>query len=261
MQTLDVGPPAARAYDLLGPVYDAYTDHPAYAGWVRRLERLARAHGLRGRRALDVGCGTGKSLLPLLELGYAATGCDPSEAMLAQARRKAGAAAVLHRAGLPGLPVLGAHDYVTCLNDVLNYVGARDLGAAVGALAANMAPGGVLVFDTSTLALYRALFARDHVRVAGDVLFAWRGATPEDVGPGDTARAWLDVVTPAGDGTHRREGAAQVQQHHPEARVRAAVEDAGLVLAAVLGQCDDGRPEPHLDPDRHTKAVWVAGRP
>jgi ubiquinone/menaquinone biosynthesis C-methylase UbiE len=72
-------------YDALAPHYDAFTAHPEYASWVRRLESLARRHGLNGRRALDLGCGTGASLLPLVELGYEVVGCDASAGMVEQA--------------------------------------------------------------------------------------------------------------------------------------------------------------------------------
>ncbi|HVP90272.1 MAG TPA: class I SAM-dependent methyltransferase [Terriglobales bacterium] len=44
-----------------------------------------------GGPVLDLGCGTGRVLLPLLEAGVDADGVDSSEPMLAAARRKAGA--------------------------------------------------------------------------------------------------------------------------------------------------------------------------
>jgi SAM-dependent methyltransferase len=153
MTAQDVPDLAAAAYGALAPFYDSYTAHPAYAGWILRLELIARAHGLEGSRALDVGCGTGKSLEPLVEHGYDAVGCDPSREMLTAARARLGSGVALHRCGLPHLPRLGDFDYITCLNDVVNYVPAAALSQAMSALAANLARGGVLVFDTSTLHL------------------------------------------------------------------------------------------------------------
>jgi SAM-dependent methyltransferase len=244
----------------LAPFYDRYTEHPAYSGWIQTLEALARRYGLRGRRALDVGCGTGKSLMPLMELGYEAVGCDPSTAMLSAARAKLGPRAGLVQAGLPELPDLGAFDYVTCLNDVMNCVDASALGAAVGALARNLRTGGVLVFDTTTLTAFRSFFGADHIRARDGHLFAWRAATPPDLAAGERAEAWLDVFVPCGDGRHRRIGAAQLQQHHPEAAVEAAVAAAGLELRARLGQPAEGRPRWPLDPARDLKTVWMAAK-
>ncbi len=43
--------PALLAYEQLAAVYDRFTDSYDHDGWVRRLEALARRHGLSGRRA------------------------------------------------------------------------------------------------------------------------------------------------------------------------------------------------------------------
>jgi SAM-dependent methyltransferase len=68
----------ADAYDRLefpGTYYLAYRDIPA----------LIETHA-RGRRALDFGCGAGRSTRFLRRLGYRATGVDIAEPMLARAR-------------------------------------------------------------------------------------------------------------------------------------------------------------------------------
>jgi SAM-dependent methyltransferase len=69
----------ARAYATLqfpGTYYLAFRDLPG----------LIRRHG-RGSRALDFGCGTGRSTRFLRDLGLEVTGVDISQAMLDQARR------------------------------------------------------------------------------------------------------------------------------------------------------------------------------
>jgi ubiquinone/menaquinone biosynthesis C-methylase UbiE len=60
---------AAVAYDGAAAIYDDFTAHHDYEGWIRVLERLARDHGLAGRRVLDVACGTGKSSAPFVARG------------------------------------------------------------------------------------------------------------------------------------------------------------------------------------------------
>lgn len=70
----------ARAYAELefpGTYYLAFRDLPA----------LLRQH-VRGTRALDFGCGTGRSSRFLRDLGFAVTGVDVSELMLDQARAR-----------------------------------------------------------------------------------------------------------------------------------------------------------------------------
>lgn len=238
---------AQAAYDAMAPHYDRFTAHHDYEGWTRALERLARRHGLRGRRLLDVGCGTGKSFQPFLRRGYDVVACDVSPAMAACARAKAPGVPV-HVCDVRALPPVGRFDLVCCLDDCLNHLlDARALTLALTRIAANLAPAGVLVFDLNTLATYRTFFAQEHAVGA----LRWRGRTAPGAAPGALARAELL----AGPDT-----VAHVQRHHPETAVRAALSAAGLRCAGVYGQGLDGKPRPGLDELVHTKAVYVARR-
>src|SRR4051794_36028967 len=138
----------ARAYDVLAPAYDLLTAGYAYAPWLAAIDRLSRDHGLAGRLALDVACGTGKSLEALLELGYDAVGCDGSPGMAAVAQRKLGGRAQVFVADMCELPVCGRFDLVTCLDDALNHLPSPDaVATALRAMGANLAPSGLLAFD------------------------------------------------------------------------------------------------------------------
>ena len=113
---------------------------------------LAYGHGLSGRRVLDAGCGTGKSFLPLLERGFEVTACDQSPAMLELAAAKAAGRVTLHLSDLRTLEPIGEFDLITCLDDVANYLTEPDdLTAALAALAQNLRPNGLLLFDANTL--------------------------------------------------------------------------------------------------------------
>src|SRR5829696_4235844 len=154
--TLTLESDAARAYAVLAPAYDLLTAEYAYGPWLAAIERLARRHGLSGRRLLDVGCGTGKSFLPLLDRGFDVCACDISPEMVAEAEHKAGGRAAVHVADMRRLPVLGAFDLITCLDDGINHLLDRDeVADALSGLRENLAPGGLLVFDVNTLAAYR----------------------------------------------------------------------------------------------------------
>jgi SAM-dependent methyltransferase len=155
--TLTLESDSAEAYAVLAPAYDLLTAEYAYGPWLAAIERLALRHGLAGRRLLDVGCGTGKSFMPLLERGFDVTACDISPEMVAAARQKAGGRADVLVADMRRLPVLGEFDLITCIDDAINHLlGPDEVADAFAGLRANLAPGGLLVFDVNTLAAYQA---------------------------------------------------------------------------------------------------------
>jgi ubiquinone/menaquinone biosynthesis C-methylase UbiE len=66
------------AYEDLAAAYELLTAGYPHGRWLAALVALAGEHGLRGRDALDVACGTGTSFLPLLARGFTVVGCDLS---------------------------------------------------------------------------------------------------------------------------------------------------------------------------------------
>ena len=263
MGALLVPDPALEAYDGLAPHYDEFTAGYAYDRWLDALEGLALAHGLAGRRLLDVGCGTGKSFLPMAERGYEVVACDLSPGMVARAREKAGAlSAEVLVADMRELPTLGSFDLLTCLDDAINYLTSADeLAAALCGFARNLRPGGLAVFDANTLATYRSSFARDAALDRDGAFFCWRGEAAADVGPGGLASAWIEVFEALGDGAWRRSRTRHLQRHHPRPDIESAVAGAGLELVAAHGQATGARIEPEADEERHSKVVYVARRP
>ena len=252
--------PTLRAYEDLAPFYDSFTAGYAYDTLLAEIERLALLHGLAGRRLLDVGCGTGKSFLPMLARGYDVTGCDLSPAMVDQAREKLPPGLVeLFVADMRDLPVAGSFDLVTCLDDALNYlVDPEDLVPALGGMAANLAPGGLLVFDVTSLSAYRGLFTAHAVRESDGVVFCWRGQADGPPAPGASVHAQLDVFREDAGEAWSRVTVHHHQRHLSRAELERALPQAGLELVAVNGMVAGGHLEPEADEDRHNKLVFLA---
>ena len=256
------GSPALAAYERLAPVYDLLTagyDHPT---WLDALEALAHEHGLRGRRLLDVGCGTGKSFLPMLARGYEVSACDVSPAMVELAREKvdaAGAEADLFVADMRMLPRTAPADLITCLDDAVNYlVTPTDLEAALACMAEALAPGGLAVFDVNTLATYRSSFASDFALDGPGSFLCWRGQAGASFACGEVAEATIEVFEEEEDGRWRHTVSRHVQRHHPREEVEAALAAAGLDLMAVRGQARGARLQLHADELEHSKLVYLA---
>lgn len=250
---------AEQAYEAFAPVYDDFTAHHNHDLWLGNLLPKARGHGLRGHRLLDVGCGTGKSFLPMLERGWEVTACDISPSMLEQARAKAGETTRLSVADMRKLPEFGEFDLVWALDDAVNYLlSGEELGEALSRMRANLAPAGLLMFDVNTLQCYRTFFAEEQrVEREGRQLI-WRGQGSNDVVPGSISEACLEIEVAGGDGgaeTHLHR-----QRHFPEAEVLGQLEMAGLECLDVYGHGFDAVPKQPLEELIHSKAVYIARR-
>ena len=253
-------PPAAEAYERLAPFYDELTREHDYEAWTSALEAAARRFGLRGRRLLDVACGTGKSFLPFLERGYTVTACDLSAEMAALAAAKAPGADVFV-ADVRTLERLGSFDLITWLDDSVNYLLEQDeLEGALESLAANLAPDGVLVFDVNTLSTYRSTFARDMTLEGAGLFLAWRGGCHGSEEPGCLAELVVEAFSELDPGVYERVTTRHLQRHHTRPAVETALAAAGLAALGVFGQLPDGSLEERAGELDHHKLVYLAQR-
>jgi SAM-dependent methyltransferase len=246
---------AKAAYEAFAPVYDIFTAHYHDELWIGELVSALERNGLSGNRLLDVACGTGRSFLPMLKRGWDVTACDISPGMLERAQAKVGKAVPLSVADMRSLPELGKFDLVWALDDSINYLlGEDELLKALNGMGANLAPGGLLLFDVNTLVAYRSFFAETVVVERDGRRLVWRGQTPSDAAPGSICEAILEEDGgPTKTHEHR-------QRHFADAEIRSVVERAGLALVDSYGLFTDGMLRQPLDEGAHTKAVYVAER-
>jgi SAM-dependent methyltransferase len=250
------------AYDGLAAHYDAFTSGYDYERWFDVLEGLAVANGLPGRRLLDVGCGTGKSFLGMLERGYEVVACDLSPEMVARARKKVpDGRAEVFVADMRALPELGKFDFVTCLDDAVNYLTSQDqLRAAFEGFGRNLRPGGIAIFDANTLRTFRSAYAETFALDSEGSFFCVRGEGEPDLRPGGTSRVWIEVFSPAEEDLWRRTRTRHVHRHHPRWEVERAASDAGFEVVATRGQSPGVQMSPEPDEELHWKTVYVLRR-
>jgi SAM-dependent methyltransferase len=127
--------------DAFADVYDEW--YPASRQTGDAVVALARLAG--PGPVLELGCGTGRLGLPLVELGLEVTGIDASEAMLAQLAAKPGADRLeAHRGDMARFD-LGAHRFAlvfAAFNTLFNLGSAEEQSTCFASVARHLAPGG-----------------------------------------------------------------------------------------------------------------------
>jgi SAM-dependent methyltransferase len=269
MTLIQPAEPAAKdtpmaSYDPMAPHYEAFVGDAEvmrYPEWLAGLLALAAEHGATGGRALDVGCGTGRSLEALLTAGFDASGCDASAPMMEIARAHLGEDVDLQVATLPEIPAGPPLHLVTAVNDILNYVAPRDLDAAISAMAGRLTSGGMLLFDANTPLTFESFFSRTFCRSADGLFLVWESLGTDNDGGSHRADLHAFTADPTQPGHWTRSVSRHVQHHHPHARVCAALATAGLELLAVEGQRDNGDRDTTLNDTVHIKRIYVARLP
>ena len=178
---------AADWWDPKGSSAMLHKLNPVRLGFIRAAIDAhwgADSRGVRplsGKRALDVGCGAGLLCEPLARLGAAVTGVDAAEENIAVASAHAagGGLAIDYRCGEIGAFGLAGFDLVTSM-EVIEHV--ADKAAFVQALAAALAPGGLMILSTPN-------------RTAQSKLLLVEGAERIGMVPRGTHH-WDDFVTP-----------------------------------------------------------------
>lgn len=140
---------APMPFDRFAPFYD-----DDYRNYDDDLEALAILAAEYGEPLLELGCGTGRALIPLAAAGHQITGVDISPALLARARQKLTAAGQTHNARLVAADLLtlalDRQDYAFAFcvsNTLMHFTTADEQMAVLRAAWRHLRPGGRLLFD------------------------------------------------------------------------------------------------------------------
>jgi SAM-dependent methyltransferase len=149
----------AVPYSALSQIYDQVMNHVNYERWARHLIKLARLHGVTPQTVLDLSCGTGRLCQELTARGYDVLACDASLPMLQiAAAREEGIlywCASMDRVAVNRPVHLAISSY-----DSMNYLHtAEQWRKTLMQTCHNLLPGGLFIFDVSTLRNSLEIFA------------------------------------------------------------------------------------------------------
>lgn len=154
-----------ESYRELAPVYDRLMSHVNFKNVTEFYLSLAKIHGFKGTRILDLACGTGNITLELFRQGYVVTGIDLSEDMLTMAEEKirsAGYKPDFYCQNMINLQVPAQYDLVISAFDSLNYIlEEKELGQVIARVHSGLRAGGLFIFDTHSPYKFEVIFGNN----------------------------------------------------------------------------------------------------
>ncbi|MFQ5613501.1 MAG: class I SAM-dependent methyltransferase [Anaerolineae bacterium] len=144
-----MSPPDSPDFEAIARYYDLI-----YAGQVDDLPLWLHLAGAVEGSLLEIGCGTGRVLLPLADAGHSITGLDLAETALAAARAKIEAAGLAGRASVVKADMrqfnLPRQDFALALlptNTFMHCLATAEQLACLRAIRSHLRPGGQVAID------------------------------------------------------------------------------------------------------------------
>ncbi len=214
------------AYAALGGIFEYLNDDCGYEQWSQYLIKKLRGLG-NFKCGADVGCGNGYFTRAFYKAGYEMKGVDVSAEMLSKAvelAAKEGVRAEFLQGDIAKLKLNGKTDFITAVNDCINYVAPQKTDLAFKRVYDALKKGGAFIFDISSEyklkhILGDNLFAEDR----GDVAYMWFNKLFED-------RVEMDITlfTKCSDGSYTRADERHTQYIYSENQIVEKLENAGF---------------------------------
>ncbi|TCP32320.1 methyltransferase family protein [Scopulibacillus darangshiensis] len=177
------------AYEQFSRLYDDLMEDAPYDQWVTFVKRASKFADRPIHHILDIGCGTGEISLRLAQLGYALTGVDISDDMLAIAQEKAledNRLFPLFQQDMRELSLSDTFDMAIIFCDSLNYLESlNDVKETFIKVYEHLNGGGLLLFDVHSLHKINELFVNRQFCLNEDkVAYIWEsfpGPEPNSV--------------------------------------------------------------------------------
>jgi len=202
-----------------------------------------------GSPILELGCGTGRVLVPLARAGYAVTGLDNSPAMLARARRRLAAQSprVRTRVNLIQADVRDfalAQRYTLAfiaLNGFMHLLTREDQLRALRCIHRHLVPGGTFILDLPHISPSLLVSSDERVTVhdeyrdpdTGQPIFKWVTGVVDQARQFQHVRFMYDQVQP--DGVVRRTVVTFTLRYFFRYEVELLLDKAGFEVEGLYG--------------------------
>ena len=165
-----------QAYTALSKIYERLVADSLYEKWAGHVVDVLNANA-QGKTGFDLACGSGYFTRAVKRAGYDVTGVDISAEMLTQAQTlvaKESLKIPFLKQDMTALKSFDKVDFLTIINDGVNYVAPDKLKKAFSTFYGRLKPQGVLFFDFSTEYKLREIigdnmFAEDY----DDMTYLW----------------------------------------------------------------------------------------
>jgi len=244
-----------NTYDKLASFYDYSKLEEDYDHFINQYLNIALSNGFKGNTILDIGCGTGASMLPLLEKGYKVDGVDNSAQMLKKAELKLETYNTnLFDMDITDLMINKKYDLITAVDDVLNHIlSIEGVEACIESVANLLNEEGFFLFDMNTQHTFEHFFNSTTVYEEEDLTIINQSKFVDDLGI-----ARITAFMRNGD-VFLKEQTNLIERFYSAESISKVLEKHGLILVNLYGYKDRNFHEEDKEPD-NLKILFVARR-
>ncbi|MGL4425333.1 MAG: class I SAM-dependent DNA methyltransferase [Cetobacterium sp.] len=170
-------------YKNFSKVYDKFMEHCDYNEWAKLVKEKIKESGVEGKKLLDLGCGTGETLIRLKD-DYECSGVDLSVDMLTIANKKLKNKGVkLFVGDMREFNTGETYDIIVSLFDTVNHLTSlEDLEDLMKSVYSSLNPGGVYIFDVINREFMNKMFPGGvYYDDRKDMTIIWEHFLEEDV--------------------------------------------------------------------------------
>ena len=223
-----------KAYSVLSKIYDRLMAD-VQKGWAEHIVELLKENA-QGYTGLDLACGSGYFTRAIKKGGYEVIGVDICPEMLTLAEELSAKERLnisYQNQDISSLKVFKKVDFLTIINDGVNYIDSKSLKKAFKSFYAALGSGGVLIFDFSSEyklknIIGNNLFGEDYE----DFSYLWFNKLYEDKVQMD-----LTIFTKVGE-LYKKEEETHTQYIHCLDFILNALKDADFKKISVNGSID-----------------------